>query len=231
VATEQREAALGPEDIEGQRFTVGKRGYEPEEVHRFLQAVGEHVGRLQGEIDWQRARVEHLEQGSLAAKESAYDRISQEFMEVVRRADEAATQVRTRAEDEASVALGAAREDANRMVALAADEAERILLTARTEAERLVADATGQVERLVRAEAMRRHPTWREPEREPERSLEPAAVRHTSDGHSGSSDYFGAASGQVTLPSAPAPRAFAVFEDLDLDFDGSMFDLFGQAGS
>ena len=210
MATEEREvAALRPGDIEGQRFTIGERGYDPEEVRPFLQAVAEHVGRLQGEIDWQRARVEHLEQRSLAAQESAYDRISNDLMEVVHRTDEAAIEVRARAEDEARNALIGAREDANRMVALAAGEAERILLTARAEAERLVADATGQVERLVRAEAMRRSPT----RRESEPPLEAPAVRHASNGHGASEP------------------AFSAFEDLDLGFDGSMFDLFGDVGS
>jgi cell division septum initiation protein DivIVA len=231
VATEEPElTALRPGDIEGQRFSVGEGGYSPGEVHRFLETLAEHVGRLQGEIEWQRARVEHLEQRSLAAQESAYDRLSHRFMEVVRRADEAAMEVRTRAEDEARAALDGAREDADRMVALAAGEAERILLTARSEAERLVADATGQVERLVRAEAMRRQPTWPESEREPDRSLEPAVVRHVSNGHNASSDHFGAGRGQVS-PRSPVEPEFQGFEDLDLGFDGSMFDLLDEAGS
>ena len=267
MAIDEREAAaMRPGDIEGQRFTIGKRGYEPDEVQRFLHAVADHVGRLQGEIDWQRARVETLEQRALSAQETAYDRISQEFMEVVRRADEAATRVRTRAEEEARAALGGARNDADRMVAQAAGEAERILQTARSEAERLVADATGQVDRLIdRAEAMRRHPTWRDAEQASETRLNPADprdgsndhradVRYGANGHSASSDYFGAASGQVTLPQVAAaarpggyvnggtPQSvaepsslpdpvFADFEDFDLNFDRSSFDLFGEPGS
>jgi len=210
VATEEREvAALRPGDIQEQRFTIEERGYDPEEVRPFLQAVAEHVGRLQGEIDWQRARVEHLEQRSLAAQESAYDRISNDLMEVVRRTDEASIEVRARAEEEARAALSGARDDANRMVALAAGEAERILLTARAEAEGLVADSTGQIERLVRAEAMRLDPTWRESGLSPQA----AVVRPASNGHSASEP------------------AFSAFESLDLGFDSSMFDLFGEAGS
>jgi DivIVA domain-containing protein len=199
---EQEVAALRPEDIEGHRFTIEERGYDPGEVRPFLRAVAEHVGRLEGEIDWQRARVEHLEQRGVSAQESAYDRISNDLMEVLRRTDEAAMDVRVRAEEEARAALGRAREDANRMVALAAGEAERILLTARAQAERMVADATGQIERLVREEAMRGEP-----------SLEAPVARHASNGHS------------ISEP------AFSAFEDLDLHFDGSLFDLFGEAGS
>jgi DivIVA domain-containing protein len=254
---------MRPGDIEGQRFTFGKRGYDPEEVHTFLRAVADQVGRLQGENDWQRARVEHLEQRNLSAQDSAYERISREFMEVVRRADEAAGQVRARAENEARAAMGGAREDANRIVAQAAQEADRILQTARTEAERLVAEATDQVERLVRRagtgsasrgfdleDSMRRHPAWRESERD----LQRVDARHARNGHTASSDYFGAASGQVAVPPSPmvaapepfdegsTPEAartpqrlpdpvFTDFEDFDLNFDGSLFDLLDEAGA
>lgn len=249
MATEEREAGgLRPGDIEGRRFTIGKRGYQPEEVHGFLRAVADQMGRLQGEIDWQRARVEHLEQRSLAAQDSAYERISREFMEVVRRADEAATQVRSRAEHEARAAFGDAREDADRMVSQAAEDAERIVATARMEAERLVAEATGRVERAVHVE----DPTPRSPWLPSERDLEMADVPHAGNGHSAPFDYFaaseqvtvtpntglarsegsgngtstGSASAQHHLPDPP----FADFEHFDLQFDGSVFDLFGDAG-
>jgi DivIVA domain-containing protein len=245
VAVEERDAAaLRPVEIEGQRFSLGKRGYEPQEVHAYLMAVADQVGRLQGEIDWQRARVEHLEQRNLTAQDSAYERISREFMDVVRRADEAAGQVRARAEDEALATMDAARKDADRMVARAAEEADRILLTARTEAERVVAEATEQVQRLVRragAESASGGSYWQERDA-------------TSGGTRPGFDPFGAATAQVTAPpppmvAAPGPfdqestpgaatvherlpePVFTDFERLDLSFDGSLFDLFGEAGA
>jgi DivIVA domain-containing protein len=280
ATTELDIAALRPGDIAGQRFTIGKRGYEPEEVHQFLHSVADHLERLQGEIDWARARIEHLEQRSLAAEEGAYERLSREFMDVVRRADEAASHVRGRAEEEARLALNGAHEEANRVIASAGGEAERVLVTAREEAERLVAEATWQVERLVHdaearatsahyAEAMatsvrdaeataalaravadsidqdpdpsdlegereaskRRHPAWSQPPRQehwPEvryPTLERAGVSAKRPG--------GRAERRETataLQDAP-DRALADFEELNLDFESSMFDLFGEAGA
>jgi DivIVA domain-containing protein len=159
MATSELEAAaLRPGDVAEQRFSVTKRGYDPDEVHRFLRVVADHLARLQGEIEWQRARVEHLEQRNLELQGSAYDRISREFMDVVRRAEEAASQVRDKADDQAGAVLAGARQEADRMIGSAAHEAERILLTARAEAERLVAEASRQVELLVRDAGSRAMP-------------------------------------------------------------------------
>ena len=220
MATKELEnAALRPGDVAGRRFTIGKRGYEPEEVHQFLQHVGEYLERLQGEIEWQRARVEHLEQRSVAARDSAYDRISREFMQVVRRADEAAGQVRAKAEDEARIALGGARKEANRMMASAAQEAERVLVAASAEAERLVAEATRQVERLIH-DAAGAIPARRDD------------ARQAGNGHASPRQPAGAnghSEAAVVLQDPPEP-VFAEFAELNLEFEGSMFDLFGEAG-
>jgi DivIVA domain-containing protein len=211
ATTELEASSIRAGDIAGQRFELAKRGYEPDEVHRFLQAVADHLGHLQGEIEWQRARVEHLEQRSAAAQDSAYDRISREFMEVVRRADEAATQVRARAEGEARAALISAHEEANRILAAAAEEAERVLLQARREAEQLVADATRQVERLVHDAGSRTAPMV-QPDMVWYRDATPEAWASESSARNASE------------------AAFAEFEDLNLQLDGSLFDLFGETG-
>jgi DivIVA domain-containing protein len=241
-------ANLRPGDIASARFSIGKRGYEPEEVDEFLQAVADHLGRLQGEIEWQRARVEHLEQRTVAAQESAYDRISREFMEVVRRADEAASQVRTKAEDEARAALSSAREESNRMMAAGAEEAERVLLTARAEAERLVAEATRQVERLVREAGGRAAPRRQEQPAsarlaQPHQDRESARRRHPA----GRGQEPAVPRAHIPPPgnghAAPVRRepapviedipepAFADFEELNLEFEGSLFDLLGDPGA
>jgi DivIVA domain-containing protein len=281
VATrELHTAALPPGDIAGQRFTIAKRGYEPEAVHQFLQSVADHLERLHGEIDWARARVEHLEQRSLDAEDGAYERLSREFMDVVRRADEAASYVRARAEDEARLAVTGAHEEANRMIASAGGEAERVLITAREEAERLVAEATWQVERLVQdaearatsarySEAMatsvrdaeataasvrdvadsfdqdadpadperereaskRRHLAWSQPPRQ-EHWTEvryPTLDRAVVSAHRPVAAQ-GRSEAATALQDTP-DRTLADFEDLNLEFESSMFDLFGEAGA
>jgi cell division septum initiation protein DivIVA len=135
VATPEPERhALRPSYIAGRGFSLGRKGYEPEEVHEFLREVAEYVSRLQGEVEWLRARSEHLERRSDAAQESAYARLSREFMEVVRRADEAAGRVRLQAETKAQTDMMMARRDAERILNEARFEAERILAAARLEA-------------------------------------------------------------------------------------------------
>jgi DivIVA domain-containing protein len=213
VATEELETVpLRPGDIASQRFTIAERGYEPQEVHRFLQVVADHLDRLLGVVEWQRARVEHLEQRSSATEESAYDRISREFMDVVRRADEAAGQVRAKAEDE-RIALDGARQKVNRMMASAAEDAERVLLTARAAAERLVAEATRQVEQLISHVGASADAPYRD-----------AAPNGTlAVGSHPGREVAGA-------PSILREPEFAEFDELSLEFDRGMFDLLGEGG-
>lgn len=156
-----------PADIAAQRFPMTRKGYAPEDVREFLRQLAEYVSRLQGEIEWQRARSEHLERRTAAAQEAAYARLSRDFMDVVRRADEAAGGVRAEAEARARAELSSAHGEAARLLAGAAEQAEDILTEARAEAERV--------------------------------------LRRT----------------RASRPSRPASEG-----DLDLELDGSLFDLF-----
>jgi len=122
---------------------MGRRGYSPEEVHRYLRKVADQLSRLEGEIGWQRARGEQLERRSVAAQEAAYARLSRDFADVVRRADEAATRVRAESESRARGAVAAAHQEAEQIVAAASEEAEEILAAAQAEAEHILRDATG----------------------------------------------------------------------------------------
>lgn len=134
---EPERQALRPSYIAGRGFSVTKKGYEVEEVHVFLREVAEYVSRLQGEVEWLRARSEHLERRSAAAQEAAYGRLSRDFMEVVRRADEAAGRVRHQAEAKAQADMATARKDAERILGEAKLEAERIIAAAKLEANEI----------------------------------------------------------------------------------------------
>lgn len=125
---------LSSSDVAGKRFRSVRRGYDPEEVHEFLRVVAERIAQLQGEIEWQRARGEHLERRRAAAQEAAYVRLSREFLEVVRKADEAAGRVRLQAEVGAQAELAAARAEAERILARARADADRVLSEARANA-------------------------------------------------------------------------------------------------
>jgi DivIVA domain-containing protein len=143
VATSEIEPSVShPADIAAQRFSVVRKGYAPEEVDQFLRQVAERMSRLEGEIEWLRARSEHLEHRTTAAQEAAYARLSRDFMDVVRRADEAAGRVRAEAEAQARAQVGAAHREAARLLAAAAEQAETILTAARAEAERVLREAS-----------------------------------------------------------------------------------------
>jgi DivIVA domain-containing protein len=142
VATSEREtSSLHPAEIAAQTFPVARKGYDRAEVQRFLRLVAEHLSRLQGEIEWQRARGEHLERRTTAAQEAAYTRLSRDFMDVVRRADEAAGRVRADAEARARAEVGSANREAARLLAAAVEQAEMILTEARSEAQRMLREA------------------------------------------------------------------------------------------
>lgn len=124
-------ADLSATDITERTFSQARRGYEPEEVDDFLHQVAEQVSRLEGEVQWLRARTELLERRSALAQETAYSRIFRHLTQVIRSADEAAASIRTEAEVEAKVARANAREEAHRIAAEARREAVRIKVAAR----------------------------------------------------------------------------------------------------
>jgi DivIVA domain-containing protein len=119
-------------------FSPARKGYDREEVHAFLERVEEQANRLHGELEWLRARCEHLERRAAGAQESAYARLSRDFMDVVQRADEAAGQVRADAEVQARGEVDAAHREAGRLLAAATEQAETILTEARAEADRML---------------------------------------------------------------------------------------------
>src|SRR5690349_8271668 len=134
ASPDPRPSPIRPADVATQEFTLARRGYDPDEVRAFLVRLAEQLARLQGEIDWQRARTEHLERRTAAAQESAYARLSRDFIEVVRRADEAAARVRAESEARAAGEVAAARVEAERIVTHARLDARQAFLEAERDA-------------------------------------------------------------------------------------------------
>ena len=207
---EPRAQQIRATDITGQRFTFTRRGLDPDEVHEFLQTVADQLSGLQGEIEWLRARGEHLERRDATAQEAAYTRLSSAFEGVVRRADEAAARVRIGTEEEAKARVQAAREEADRMILAAREEADRLLRVAREEADWFREQAAENLERAKRM-AAGVHPSMPRtvPPQAPEKPL---------------ADIWG--SGGKPGPDPATPRAKP--EDFDLRLDASLSDLFGE---
>jgi cell division septum initiation protein DivIVA len=138
--SEVRSAKPRSADIAVRRFSIARKGYEPDEVEPFLREVADYLNRMEGELEWLRTRCEHLERRATSAQEAAYARLSRDFMDVVRRADEAATRVRADAEAQAQAEVTSAHREAARLLAAAAEQAEAILTEARAEAGRILRD-------------------------------------------------------------------------------------------
>ncbi len=47
---------LRPANIASRRFARSKDGYDPEEVHQYLEDVADYLSRLEGELEWRKAR-------------------------------------------------------------------------------------------------------------------------------------------------------------------------------
>ena len=130
ATAEPEPSSLRPSDIIGQRFPAARKGYETDEVDAFLRKVADHVARLQGKLEWQRARSEQLERVTNSAQEAANSRMGRNFQDVVRALDEATSRIRAEAEAEARKRVAAAHDEADQIVAAARTEAEAILASA-----------------------------------------------------------------------------------------------------
>jgi DivIVA domain-containing protein len=121
---------LTPELIAQKRFTTAFRGFEPDEVRHYLEAVSGHVAHLE-------ARVRVLEVDLIECKAAASDAVAgaQVMANVALGSDgstppaEAALIVKADAEK----VLRQARDEASMLVARANEEAGRIILRARAE--------------------------------------------------------------------------------------------------
>lgn len=117
--------SLTPEDVEKQVFKERFRGYDQDEVDRFLDRVSASVGELIRERDLLRDRVRDLERQAAETSESG-ELLQRTLVAAQRTADETIDEARATAEQTV--------EDAR-------SRAEEILSEARNEAEETVAAA------------------------------------------------------------------------------------------
>jgi DivIVA domain-containing protein len=145
------------EQIRRRQFATVRRGYDPDQVHDYLNQVAQQVEALEGELREQRLTSSALDDATSAAPASsmvaaapagveadaAYDRIGQRLANVLRAADE-----------EAQTMIEQARADAEALLGEAKAEAERVRTDARSNAEQERARSGEELQR-ARAEADR----------------------------------------------------------------------------
>ncbi|HUH07470.1 MAG TPA: DivIVA domain-containing protein [Egibacteraceae bacterium] len=117
--------ALRPEDIEHQVFKEKWKGYDPDEVDKFLDRVSERLQDLARERDRFAERVRELERQSA---EAVHDEglLKRTLVTAQKTADEA---------------VAVARQQADELVATTREQAEQTLLEARQQSEELVTEA------------------------------------------------------------------------------------------
>lgn len=108
-STEIESQRMSSMAVATRRFGTARHGYEPEEVHAFLEAVAQHIRELEGELRQQHARMALLERRAAAATDTAYARVFRQLMGVVRAAEQAGDQIRASAEEEARAIVASAR--------------------------------------------------------------------------------------------------------------------------
>ncbi|TKV60207.1 DivIVA domain-containing protein [Nakamurella flava] len=144
--------ALTPADVHNVEFkkpSLGKRGYDEDEVDVFLDKVEAELGRLIEENNELQGKVAEYERGGTPAKLTK---------------DAAAAPAPTttgEAHTQAARLLGLAQETADKLTSEARAEADRVLTDAQSQSEQLMADAKSQSDALVtdattRAEATER---------------------------------------------------------------------------
>jgi DivIVA domain-containing protein len=109
---EMESVFLRPAKIASRRFTRTTGGYDPNEVHQFLEDVADYLSRLEGELEWRRARRTR-QMGTIGEQEEAIS-------------------VVTAAREQAERIVAEARKDAEGYVRLARAIAQQLALEAQT---------------------------------------------------------------------------------------------------
>lgn len=136
---------LTPADVHNATFkkpSIGKRGYDEDEVDQFLDQVETELGRLIEENNGLSARIAQYETGGAPPAEGT-----------------AAPTSTAEAHTQAARLLALAQETADRLTAEAREESERLMAEAREKSEAAMTDATEQAKALeedsrTRAEAL-----------------------------------------------------------------------------
>ena len=153
AASFSRPDPSSPASVAEAGFSIGRRGYQPDEVRSFLVAVAAELGRLQErerllESELRRERTltrtsQELDEATVA------ELLGEETVRVLQTARESATLIRSRAEDAAARILGDAHDEANRLRQEADVESARLRNDAMADAEAEVELAKQQGREMV----------------------------------------------------------------------------------
>ena len=146
---------LTPADVHNVAFkkpSIGKRGYDEDEVDAFLDVVEAELARLIEENNDLTSRLSSYEAGGIPAARPAP---VAEAAPAAAPAAAAATAVTADGHVQAARLLGLAQETADRLTAEAKTESDRVLADAQSQSDALITDATTRAEAAERDSRIR----------------------------------------------------------------------------
>lgn len=143
---------LTPNDVHNVAFkkpSLGKRGYDEDEVDVFLDLVEQELARLIDENRDLRQRVADLEDEGAPGGRVADEQPSAQATKILGMAQEMADRLTADARAESEATLTSARASADEMVSGAREKSQSMLGQARDRAEAMVVDARSKAEKLL----------------------------------------------------------------------------------
>ena len=137
-----------PDSIRNKEFATVRRGYDPDQVHDYLNQVAGWIDQLERELRQARTELSAMSRRRMQSEKDPYERLGSRVAEILRTAEQFAEETRRAATDEVNNQLAQAKEKSDRQLQEARDKAEKQLADARTEAEKLRRDAKSEAQRL-----------------------------------------------------------------------------------
>jgi DivIVA domain-containing protein len=143
---------ISSQQIRRREFVTTRRGYDPEQVRRYLEELADQVDVMASMIREARLEADTAMRAGAQPHPDPYEQLADRVTSVIREADETAERLRTEGHGEAERILAEARADAERI----RTEAEAAAEQARTEAERTLHHAKHQADQTISGLSTRR---------------------------------------------------------------------------
>jgi DivIVA domain-containing protein len=140
------------EQIRRREFVTTRRGYDPDQVRHYLEALADQVDLMATMIRDARMEADAVRRGDAEPRVDPYERLARRVSGVIKAADDAAERSRMEARRDAELLMTEARADAERIRTEAKHAAEE----ARRHAERALEDAREQADATIAGLSTRR---------------------------------------------------------------------------
>jgi DivIVA domain-containing protein len=143
---------ISAEQIRRREFVTIRRGYDPDQVRRYLDQLAEQVDLMASMLRDSRLQADAAARSTAAPRMDPYERLANRVASVIREADESAERLLAEGRRDAERMMTEARTDADRI----RTDAQAMAEEARSDAERSLRDARMQADRTMSELATRR---------------------------------------------------------------------------